>query len=172
VGSAAGWVAVTTVFVFTLASGHALPLGRDAQIVAGGVLALIDAGAGLLQLSFRKSLRSDKPSLAARRRARQAGRTAARRASRWRPLQFLLVPSLTASLSRPVGVLLAAGLWTTVAAWAWQTVAATQDFFGASETSAADQRIVAALWMGHLMVWCSLACRRIGRCRRTAEGWL
>jgi hypothetical protein len=171
VGSAAGWVAAAVVFAWSTASGHALPAGRGAALAAGIALPVIDIGSALLRLS-RGSLPSDTPSRATRRQVRRAqmaaGRTPGARASRWRPLQFFLVPSLTASLSRPVRGLLVAGFWTTVLAWTWQTVGA----FGAGEAGVQGQRLAAAVWMMHLIVWCSLACRRLGRGRADANGWL
>lgn len=164
-GSAAGWVAAAVALAWTTASGRALPAGRDEALAAGLALSLIDAGSAVLRLG-RGSPPSDRPSRATRRAVRQAqkaaGRTSGARPSRWPPLQFFLVPSLTASLPRPVRGLLAAGFWTTVVMWIWQL----PGIFGASEGGTQGQQLAAELWMMHLIVWCSLACQRLGRDRR------
>jgi hypothetical protein len=163
VGSAAGWVAAALVFAWTLASGHALSAVTGAQPVADMTLAVVDIGTGLLVLSH-KSPHSDRPTRATRRAVRRAqmdvGRRPGTRASLWRPLQFLLVPSATASLPRPLRGLLAAGFWTSVLAGTWQ--------IGAGDGSVQGQQFAASVWMMHLIVCCSFACRRLSL-RRTSE---
>jgi hypothetical protein len=165
VGSAAGWVAAALVFDWTLVSGHALSAVTGAQPVADMALGSIDVGIGLLALS-RRSPQSDRPAPATRRAMRRAqmdvGRRPGARASFWPRLTFLLVPSAAVSLPRPLRGLLAAGLWTSVLAAIWQ--------FGAGDGGVQDQRLAASVWMMNLIVWCSLACRRLSLRHADASG--
>ncbi|HXW45014.1 MAG TPA: hypothetical protein VEL03_09515 [Streptosporangiaceae bacterium] len=82
----------------------------------------------------------------------------------WRRVrQFFLVPAITGSLTGPVRGLLAAGFWTTTLAFAWQGVAV-------GGAAVQGQQLAAAVWMMHLVVWCSLACRRLRRGRGITDG--
>jgi hypothetical protein len=174
VGSAAGWVASTAFLAWTLASGHGVFTTRGVQLATAIALPVLDIGAGLVVLR-RRSVQSDRPSRATRRRVRRAqavGRRPGARVFRWWSLQFLLVPSVTESLPRPLRGPLAAGIWITLLAWIGQTVAITLGAFGAGAASVQGQQFAASIWMTHFIVWCCLACRRLGRRRADAHDWL
>ena len=152
--------AAALVFAWTLTSGHTLSAVTSAQPIAGLTLAVVDIGTGLLVLS-RWPVHSDRPSRATRRAVRRAkihvGGRPGTRASVWRSLHFLLLPSATASLPRPLRGLLAAALWISVLAGTSQ--------IGTLGGSVRGQQFVASIWMMHLIVWCSFACKSSPRSR-------
>jgi len=168
--SAAGWVAATVVLAWVSVSGHVLSVVTGAQPVADTAVALGDIAAFFLLLNRRS--RSDWPSRASRgalRRAQMATRPPGLRAFLWRRLQFLSLPSATASVPQPLRGLLVAGIWASVLAPAWQlaTVMPGLGFYG--DPSVQDQQFAASIWMMHLIAWCTIACRRFTRSRRSGQ---
>jgi hypothetical protein len=166
-GSAAGWLAATTVFAWTLAAGHSLSALTGVQVPAE--LALLPIDIGILALSGG-SVSSDRPSRAVRREVRRAQKAMARsqgaRVTFRHRLRFLSGPLASTSLPRPLGGLLAASFWITVVVAGWQVVAAIEDLFGTGGGSLQGQRLWASMWMLHLMALGRLACRRLGASRR------
>ena len=114
VASAAGWLAATGIFVWTLASGHPLSAVTAVRPLIDLGLLAVDIGICLLLLGRIPSA-PDMPPRETRRAARRAQKVAARslgaRATLRRWLRRLWLPAAVANVPRPLRELLAGGFW-------------------------------------------------------------
>jgi hypothetical protein len=165
--SAAGWIAAAALFVWATASGHAVAGLGGAQKVGEFVLAVADTGAGAVTL-VRGLRQADRPTRAERRAAQRAAATGQRPGVKgWlrRSPRVRWLHDTAARLPRPVGRMLIAGYWTSVAVCCWQLIAAMLGGLAATDSTAQGQQLAASVAMLHLIVWCSLACATLSRRR-------
>ncbi len=172
--TAIGWIASAAAMAGTIASGHAIAAAAGALTAAALVLPVVDIVTAIGSLARRASRPAPprRPGRAIRKTARRArnangGRPAALPTLR-RWLRRLCVPSVFASLPRPVCWALTVATWTSVTAFAWVTVWTWSHGgvpFGDAGAPVRGQQVADGDWMIHLIVWCGLACRRLNRSR-------
>jgi hypothetical protein len=150
----------------TLASGRAVPGFAGARQVGEFIFAVVDITAGIPALT-RKSRpagwRGRHERRAARRAVQEAGKRPGPRGFLRRSIRLFWQHDALATLPRQVGRMLVAAYWASMAACGWQLVATMLAVFGASDGTARDEALGVSVVMVHLVVWCWLACRTLGR---------
>jgi hypothetical protein len=181
--TALGWAAAAAFIAVTVVAGQPVALATSALGAAVfPVLPVLDAVAAVCSLASRAGQRAPEPPGGTARAIRKAARRS-RQAARGKPAAMRAVRSavrrirgpLLTSLPRPVARVFAAATSFTVlaSAWllAWSLAHGGIHLGDAPGSTLLGQRLAAAIWMVHLIVWCRMACVQLNRGRAAARMW-